>query len=210
MPVTRSLLIAVGVLGGGFLAYSRFSRPDVPTPVAKTLEHFAPGVAIATSVEQSGKRVSGLHWVDGRGWVGKPAAPYADEVRLFPRRGKGDPGSDRNASVESVELVAFHDDALKSTLRNLAITFDTNLVEEGCLDPVGDGYPYRQVRYFTTKHDRGGAAIINDWVTKPRVWNDTVTLHPWSIVLWTGKFAGASTLHGSYKRASCKDLAGTG
>src|SRR3954466_12173325 len=81
-----ALIIAIALAIAFFFVRARLTRPDVPTPVAATIEHFAPGVAIGTSIDHSAKKVAGLRWVDNVGFIGRPAATMFDEVRLIPER----------------------------------------------------------------------------------------------------------------------------
>src|SRR4051812_43992233 len=148
------LIIGLGLAIVFFKLYGPLTRPTVPTPVSATIDHFAPGVAIAKSVGEATKRVTALRWVDNVGYIGKPGGTTFDEVRLVPRRSRsGQLIADRDAQVETVEMVAFGRYGSNSygnyyniqpILRNLAVAFQTMDVKEGCLEPVGDGYPYRQ------------------------------------------------------------------
>src|ERR1043166_5599245 len=182
----RAFVLGIGILAGLFFLRARLTRPEVPTPVSSTLRQYAPGVAIATTVDQSARHVYDLHWVDGVGFVGKPDAPPFDEVRMIPRRTKGGGlPNDRRAKIEFVQLIAHRPMDITPTMRQLAVAFDTTVFHEGCLDPVGDGYPYRQVKYFTTRHNLGGAALIDDWVVPRRPVNETPP-RPWSLLPWSG------------------------
>lgn len=200
-----ALIVGLGLAVALFYVRARFTRPEVPTPVKTALEHFAPGVTMATTVDENARHVANLHWTENVGFVGRPASRYFDEVRLVPRRRQGQPlPNDRGAKVASVELVAFHMAGLRRIMRDLAGVFDTTVFSEGCLDPVGDGYPHRQVRYMTTKRNLGGAAVINDWPV-PAVDNDSARL-VWSLVTWSGAFDGSATLHAPYVPVPCKLL----
>jgi hypothetical protein len=215
MPITRrsffsfpGLALGLGIAIAFFKLYGPLTRPAVPTPVSATIDHFAPGVAIGVSVDEATKKVAGLKWVDDRGFIGKPTGSPFDEVRIIPKRSKtGQLVSERSQKVDYVELVAFNKYSMMSIMRDISIAFGSPF-SEGCLEPVGDGYPYRQVRYWTTKSDRGGAAVINDWTSRtPRLYYDTMP-DPWSIITWAGKFGGSTTLKGHYEPVPCLNLVG--
>jgi len=82
-PVIGIVLIIAVVF---FVVRKRTHRVDVPLQVSETVSHFAPGVAIGSSVKQSTGKLAGVQWVPRVGYVGSlPEAtakyPGAPEVK---------------------------------------------------------------------------------------------------------------------------------
>ena len=69
-PFLLVIIVAIAVSVAFFKIYGRFTRPDVPLQVSATVENFAPGVAIGSSVKASKKKLSDVRWIQHLGFVG--------------------------------------------------------------------------------------------------------------------------------------------
>ena len=190
-----------------FRIYGRFTRPDVPLQVSATVAHFAPGVAIGSTMQTSKKKLYDPRWIQHLGFVGEIGGPDFALVRLAPagdarHRAKGD---DR-AIVESVEMVSVRGDAMPNTMMDLGIVFRGS-PKDGCIIPTLDGMPYRRVQYWTTPSDRGGVALVTDWTFTPST--STAGVAVWSMVAWAGPFKGSETLLARFDSRSCLEIVGT-
>src|SRR4051812_10467320 len=67
--------IAAALAFGFFKIYGLFTRPDVPLQVSATIDHFAPGVAIGKTMQESRKKVYDARWVQHLGYVGEINSP---------------------------------------------------------------------------------------------------------------------------------------
>jgi hypothetical protein len=187
-----------------FKIYGRFTRPDVPLPVSATVEHFAPGVAIGSTVKASKKNLRDLRWVQHLGFVGVPDSSAFALIRLAPAAdARHKLYSDDRALVESVELVSVKGHAIPDTMLDLGIAFRGN-PKDGCIIPGTDDMPYRRVQYWTTPGDRGGVALITDWTFTPAT--STAGVDVWSMVVWAGPFKGSETLLARFDSRPCPEI----
>jgi hypothetical protein len=203
---------ALAVAFGGVLLFfnlrGRATRPDVPVLVSSTVEHFAPGVTLGSSVKASSAQLRGVTWVPDVGYVGTIAKGREfEQVRMFLRADeRAKPRATEDALIESVELVSTKTDQYVKgkVLSDLGIHF-RGPAKEGCIMPVYEDAPYRQVYYWTTREDRGGVAYLQDWTVRQ-------SRHPglvvWSIIAWSGPFKGTETLLANFEKRKCLDVAG--
>jgi hypothetical protein len=187
-----------------FKIYGRFTRPDVPLPVSATVEHFAPGVAIGSTVQASKKQLRDLRWVQHLGFVGVLDSREFALVRLTPAAdARLKVYGDDRALVESVELVSVRGDAMPNTMADLGIVFRAS-PKDGCIIPGTDNMPYRRVQYWTTPGNRGGVALVTDWTFTPSTSTGGVAV--WSMVAWAGPFKGSETLLARFDSRSCPEI----
>src|SRR4051812_1767979 len=107
-----ALGIGFAVAAGFFMIYGRLTRPDVPLQVSATVDHFAPGVAIGSTLRDSRKKLFEAHWVQHLGYVGEVNSPQFALVRLAPAAAARQKRNvDESALVESVEMVSARGDA---------------------------------------------------------------------------------------------------
>jgi hypothetical protein len=187
-----------------FKIYGRFTRPDVPLPVSATVEYFAPGVAIGSTVKESKKKLGDVRWVQHLGFVGVPGSREFALIRLAPAAAaRHKLYSDDRALVESVELVSVRGDAIPNTMLDLGIAFRSS-PKDGCIIPGTDDMPYRRVQYWTTPGDRGGVALVTDWTFTPST--STAGVAVWSMVAWAGPFKGSETLLARFDSRPCSEI----
>ena len=201
------LAIAIGAAVIFFKIYGHFTRPDVPLPVSATIEHFAPGVAIGSTLAASKKKVFDPRWIQELGFVGEVNSREFSLIRLAPggearHKARGNDG----ALVESVELVSVKGDAFPNTMADLGIVFRSS-PKDGCIIPSTEDMPYRRVQYWTTLSDHGGVALVSDWTFTPST--STAGVAVWSMVAWAGPFKGSETLLAKFDARSCMDIVGT-
>ncbi|HMC55890.1 MAG TPA: hypothetical protein VKH19_11995, partial [Gemmatimonadaceae bacterium] len=81
-PVIGIMLIIAIVF---FVVRKKFAADAVPLPVAATIGHFAPGVAIGVSLKEASSHLSDVRWVPRVGYVGtmKDAGGFV-QARLYP------------------------------------------------------------------------------------------------------------------------------
>ena len=197
--------IAVLLAAGFFIIYGRVTRPDVPLQVSATVEHFAPGVAIGSTLKESRKKVFDARWIQDLGFVGEINSPDFALIRLAPPAdARHKPNADDRAVVESVELVSVRGGSMPNTMSDLGIVFRTS-PKDGCIIPGSDNMPYRRVQYWTTPKDRGGVALVTDWTFTPAT--STAGVAVWSMVAWAGPFKGSETLLARFDSRSCLEIA---
>lgn len=199
---------------GGLLAilffriYGPATRPEVPKPIELAVDHFAPGVAIGKSVAESSKLLSKLTYTQHVGFIGTPlGGGDVKQVRLLlgPRdRSLG--GPDQQVRVDAVELLSMRGTYRGEVMAQLAGLFRGAPPKLGCITPSREGMPYRDVQYWTTKNDRGGAAFMSDWSIMPRAPVTAKSAAVWSMLFWTGPFRGQYTLRGDFQPKPCIDV----
>ena len=199
-----ALGIAVVLAVAFFKIYGHFTRPAVPLPVSATVAHFAPGVAIGSTLQASKKKLTDVRWIQHLGYVGALQAQDFALVRLAPpadarHKARGD---DR-ALVESVELVSVKGGALPNTMADLGIVFRSS-PKDGCIIPSTDDMPYRRVQYWTTPSDHGGVALVTDWTFTAKTLTGGVAV--WSMIAWAGPFKGSETLLAKFDPRSCSEI----
>src|SRR5256885_8734837 len=139
-----ALAIAVVIAIAFFKIYGRATRPPAPVPVSATVDHFAPGVAIGSTVKASSAQLRGVSWVPKVGFVGTlpPNLQFA-QVRLYvsPEERAKAVGTE-DAEVESVELVSAKSEEMSRVMSDLTIVFRT-APKDGCITPVYEDAPVR-------------------------------------------------------------------
>jgi len=205
-PFFLGAVLAIAVAVVFFMIYGRVTRPDVPLQVSATVENFAPGVAIGTSVKASKAKLGDVRWIQHLGFVGVLDRHEFALIRLAPAADARHKvyGDDR-ALVESVELVSVNGDAISTTMVDLGIVFRSS-PKDGCIIPGTDAMPYRRVQYWTTPSDRGGVAIVTDWTFTPST--STAGVNVWSMIAWAGSFKGSETLLAKFDSRSCLAIVG--
>jgi hypothetical protein len=200
-----ALGIGIALAAGFFLIYGRLTRPDVPLQVSATVTHFAPGVAIGSTLKESRKKLFEAHWVQHLGFVGEMNSQQFPLIRLAPAAGaRHKRNADDGALVESVEMVSDRGDAFANTMADLGIVFRSS-PKDGCIIPGRDELPYRRVQYWTTPKDRGGVALVSDWTFTPST--STAGVAVWSMVAWAGPFKGSESLLARFDSRSCLEIA---
>jgi hypothetical protein len=205
-PFLLAIIVAIAVAVAFFKIYGRFTRPDVPLQVSATVENFAPGVAIGSSVKASKKKLSDVRWIQHLGFVGVQDRHDFALIRLATTADEQHKiyGDDR-ALVESVELVSLSGDAISNVMVDLGIVFRGG-PKDGCIIPGTDDMPHRRVQYWTTKSDRGGVAMVTDWTFTPST--STAGVNVWSMIAWAGPFKGSKTLLAKFDPRSCLEILG--
>jgi hypothetical protein len=205
-PFLLVIVVAIAVVVAFFKIYGRITRPDVPIQVSATVENFAPGVAIGSSVKASKKKLGDVRWIHHLGFVGVLDRHDFALIRLAPAADARHKvyGDDR-ALVESVELVSLSGDAIPTTMVDLGIVFRGS-PKDGCMIPGTDDMPYRRVQYWTTPSDRGGVAMVTDWTFTPST--STAGVNVWSMIAWSGPFKGSETLLAKFDSRSCLQILG--
>src|SRR6266513_681241 len=66
-----------------FTIYGPAARPDVPLPVSATIDHFAPGIAIGSTMKESTSKLRGVRWTQHVGYVGALDGGDFIQARLF-------------------------------------------------------------------------------------------------------------------------------
>src|SRR5205823_3767173 len=66
-----------------FTIYGPAARPDVPLPVSATIDHFAPGIAIGSTMKESAGTLRGVAWTQHVGYVGALDGGDFIQARLF-------------------------------------------------------------------------------------------------------------------------------
>jgi hypothetical protein len=200
-----ALGIGLAVAAGFFMIYGRLTRPDVPLQVSATVDHFAPGVAIGSTLKDSRKKLFEAHWVQHLGYVGEVNSPQFALVRLAPgSAARQKRNVDETALVESVEMISARGDAFGNTMADLGIVFRSS-PKDGCIIPGTENMPYRRVQYWTTPKDRGGVALVSDWTFTPAT--STAGVAVWSMVAWAGPFKGSETLLARFDPRPCLEIA---
>jgi hypothetical protein len=204
---TLGIAIAIGMVF--FKIYGPLARPEVPLPVSATVEHFAPGIAIGSTMKESTKKLRAIRWTQHVGFVGALGDGGGDftQARLFPAiEARRKPIGDDDARVEAVELVSVRSSVIPTVMFDLGVVFRSN-PKDGCIVPSTDEMPYRQVQYWTTRNDRGGVALITDWTFKST--SSTAGVVVWSMLAWAGPFQGSKTLLARFDPRSCLDITGS-
>lgn len=201
-PLFQTVGIAASVAMVFFVVYGWLTRPAVPTPIAAILRAYAPGVTLGDRADASLPAMREVSWVRGLGWIGAPAASGAfDQIQLLPAVGRASGNADaKRMVITSVHLLSHAATSQDALIRIVSVLRRPPM--QGCLTPSDADLPHRQVQYWTTPNDRGGAALVSDWsvaspaggIGQPEVW---------SLVLWTGPFEGSTTLHASFVRGHC-------
>jgi hypothetical protein len=188
--------------------YMAATRP-VPLPVTKTLEYFAPGVKIGEPVSSAKAKLRDMRFVSHVGFVGANAGggqggDYFQQIRLLlsPKWRAKSGNAAEEAPIDAVELVTTNKYALGVLSPQLGGTF-MNAPHVGCIRMSTQG-AYREVHYWMTRNNRGGAALINDWKeTAQDVHGSPVV----NLILYTGEFDGARTLRANFIARDCALLA---
>jgi hypothetical protein len=183
-----------------FRIYGPLAGPEVPLPVSATVEHFAPGIAIGSTMKESTKKLRGIRWMQHVGFIGAIDGKFT-QARLFPSlEARRKPIGDDDARVEAVELVSVRGSGIPTTMSDLGIVFRAS-PKDGCIVPSTDEMPYRRVQYWISPNDRGGVALITDWTFKPA--SSTAGVAVWSMLAWSGPFQGSKTLLAQFDPRSC-------
>jgi len=202
-----AIAIAIALAVVFFKIYGHFTRPAVPLPVSATVDHFAPGVAIGSTMQASKKKLDDVHWIQHLGYVGALRGRDFALIRLAPAAdARHKVRGDERALVESVELVSVKGDRLPTTMSDLGIVFRSS-PKDGCIIPGREDMPYRRVQYWTTPSDHGGVALVTDWTFTPQT--STAGVAVWSMVAWAGPFKGTETLLAKFDSRSCLEIVGT-
>ena len=198
--------IAVVLAIASLKIYGRVARPGVPLQVSTTVDHFAPGVAIGTTLGESRKKLYEMRWVQHLGFVGEINSDEFALIRLTPTsEARQKARADDRAILESVEFVSVKGDAFANTMSDLGIVFRSS-PKDGCIVPGTEGMPHRRVQYWTTRSDRGGVALVSDWSLTPAT--STADVAVWSMIAWAGPFKGSETLLAKFDPRSCLALVG--
>jgi hypothetical protein len=200
------IAIAVVLAVAFFKVYGYFSRPDVPLQVSATVDHYAHGVVIGSTLKESRKNLSDAHWVQHLGFVGEINSNREFAlIRLAPAApSRNKRNADDRALVQSVEMISQRGDAMPTTMVDLGIVFRSS-PKDGCIIPGSESMPYRRVQYWTTPKDRGGVAVVTDWTFTPST--STAGVAVWSLVAWAGPFKGSETLLAKFDSRSCLEIA---
>ncbi|MDB4906568.1 MAG: hypothetical protein JWO05_1352 [Gemmatimonadetes bacterium] len=205
-----ALGIGIACAIGFFRVYGYFTRPEVPRPIAATVEHYAPGVAIGTSVRRSTKRLTGMRYVRYVGFVGtlpRNNDGFGQVRLLLSPTDRAKPIGDEDARVDAVEVVGNSGSDQAMVMTDLAMLF-RGMPKDGCIAPATEETPYRRVQYWTTANNRGGVALITDWITpgNPGAGNGVAV---WSLLAWSGAFDGSKTLRAGFDPRSCQAVTGS-
>ena len=194
-PVIGIMLIIAIVF---FVVRKKFAADAVPLPVAATIGHFAPGVAIGVSLKEASSHLSDVRWVPRVGYVGtmKDAGGFV-QARLYP-----------DAETRKVEYVSISSMGMGKMMGDLAIVFRNSNPRTGCITSMFvDDPPQRLVQYWVTRSDKGGVALISDWDTRVKQKPGAVV---WSIIAWAGQFQGTPQLHAGFEPRPCYDSTAVG
>ena len=85
------------------------------------------------------------------------------------------------------------------------VMFFRRLPRDGCIRLSTEGQ-FREVHFWTTPNERGGVALITDFVADPRERRPGPTIT--NVLAFTGKFDGGRTLRANYTDMQCTQLAG--
>ena len=183
----------------------RTTKPEVPLAVAATLEHFAPGIAIGSTVAENSRSLRTVRWTPNAGHVGplKSDRGFTQARLLVDPKDMGRPNGDDKSRVWAVELIAERSDSIPNVMIDLGIAFRGS-PKDGCILPSVDGMPPRRVQYWSTRNDQGGVALITDWGEGKHKGPSKVVV--WSIFAWSGPFQGSSTLYSNYDPRMCFHL----
>jgi hypothetical protein len=192
--------------------YMTVTRPATPLPVAKTLDAFAPGLQLDEPVSAARAKLGSLRFVSHMGFVGtnvsrKQAAEYFPQVRLLlsPKWRTKSAKAAEEAPVDAVELVSARPYMSGYVAQEVTQTFKAN-PRMGCVRTSTPGV-FREVAYWTTKNDLGGAVLVHDW--KPDAKYDNPGLVVVSLIMYSGPFDGARTLRADFVASDCATLAGS-
>ena len=203
LPIVAIAVVVVVVF---FKIYGRVTRPDVPLQVSATIDHFAPGVAIGTTLGESRKKLYDMRWMQHVGWVGEINSNEFAVIRLAPGvEAREKERADDRAILESVEFISAKGEAFANTMSDLGIVFRSS-PKDGCIIPRLEGMPHRRVQYWTTPQDRGGVALVSDWTFTPET--STAGVAVWSMIAWAGPFKGSETLLAQFDPRSCLSITG--
>jgi hypothetical protein len=203
--------VAFTVLVIGGKIYMATTRPAAPLPVARTLDTFAPGLQLGEPVSAFRTKLGSLRFVSHLGFVGanvqaKQAAEYFPQVRLLlSTKWRVKKAQDaEKAPVEALELVTARPYMSGYLSQTIAETFRT-APHVGCVRTSTPGV-FREVAYWTTKNDLGGAAVVYDWKADATYDNQGQVVT--SLIVYTGRFDGARTLRADFFGSNCATLAG--
>lgn len=234
--VTRSLLYGSLVAIAFFAVYGPLTRPKVPSPVTNGMAAFVPGLSIGKPVSEI-KGIPSPYWVAQLGFVSDVSRPGIVQVRLLTdEKSRANTLGDRHATVDAVEIVA-QPGAVEGSARikETVARFGTRQ-QDGCLVPLGNAVPRRTVSYWRTKNDRGGMAVLTDYIVP-----DTVAQRQEreearlriqreaelalrgagpvqrpppapkpvslaSVIFWAGRFDGSTTLRGNFIGQPCEEV----
>jgi hypothetical protein len=194
-----------------FKVYGIVARPAVPRPIAVLVDQFAPGVQLGAKVADARHSVAAMTYVPHLGFVGMPghrdgnlpngySVDFA-QVRLLldektRRQANPDPSS---ARIDAVEVVSADANA-SSDLATAFLMLFRRQPRAGCLRTSEEGH-LRDVQVWPTPNERGGVALISEYLVDPTVRPSGPRLT--SVVAFTGKFEGGRTLRGNYTDAGC-------
>lgn len=183
----------------------RTTKPEVPRAVSATLEHFAPGTAIGSTVAENARSLRTVRWTPNVGHTGplKSDRGFTHARLLVDPKDMGRPNGDDNARVWAVELIGERSDEIPTVMVDLGIAFRGS-PKDGCILPSVDGMPPRRVQYWSSRNDQGGVALITDWGEGRHKGPSKVVV--WSIFAWAGPFQGSSTLYSNYDPRLCYHL----
>jgi hypothetical protein len=186
--------------------YMAVTRPVAPLPVAKTLEYYASGVKLGEPVSSAKSSVASLRFVSHLGFVGANTA-RGEGSRVFPQvrlllapswRVKTAKAA-ADAPIDAVELVTANKYAFSWIAPQITQTF-MSAPRVGCIRTSTPGN-FREVHYWTTKNNLGGAALINDWG------GSSEPAHPGqmvvNLILYSGPFDGSRTLRSKFVPIDC-------
>ena len=202
-PLFQTVGIAVAVAMVFFVVYGWATRPAVPAPIAAILRAYAPGVTLGVKATASLPAMRDVSWVRGVGWIGVPAggAGEFDQIQLLPAVGLASGNADAKRMVITNVRLLSHATTSQDVLLRIAAAF-RRPPRQGCLTPSDPALPLRQVQYWTTPNDRGGAALLFDWSPAVRT-GGVVQPEVWSLMLWTGRFEGSATLRAPFVPGQC-------
>ena len=170
------------------------NKPEPPPPVHRavsaTVEHFNPGLAFGQPLGEAVRNIGPSVWVQHAGIVGKARQRSWQGIRIYTdsvTRAKAK--MDSSAFVGFVELVSDGKADRVAVMSDLAIAF-RGVPKKGCLIMDDAEGAMRNVEYWTTPTDQGGAAIISEYGDKPLAEGDNVH---WSLFMWSGPFKGGET-----------------
>ena len=195
-----------------FEIYGSVTRPAVPKPISGFVEQFAPGVQIGAHVADARYSVAGMSYVPRLGYVGLQKTTSAiiggeivrfSQVRLLldqHDRAQVQPNPAK-ARIDAVELVSA-DPYTSRTLTQTFLAVFRKPPRTGCVR-TDDGQHLRPATVWTTPNERGGLALVTD-IPPGRDSATAPTMT--SVIAFTGKFQGASTLRAHYYDFPCTDV----
>src|SRR6185503_14622027 len=135
MTAGKATLVAAAVAAAFYVVtIKRTSEPEAPLPVSATITHFAPGMAIGSTVEENARVLRRATWVRNAGFTGPllndRGFTHARLILSPDERSK--PTGDMKARVAGVELVAERSDSITGVMFDLGIAFRGS-PKDGCI-----------------------------------------------------------------------------